>query len=145
MAKKGIFRRIADRITAPIVKTTTAVKDVVAAPFTKKPTKRSSKKKQPAPTPTPAEKPRPTPKVAREMLSEKLSDTYFLRRKFNAATMNKKIDKMTDAQVYAALDMSDDDIETAVRAKPGTATEWADPDDPTVNVLWYHSSEAMLG
>ena len=156
MAKKGFFRRIADSITSPLKKITEPVARVAKAPFAKKEapkpkpapkpkTKRRAKKpaKPVAPQIAPA-KPKPSPAVAREMLYTKLQDMYWLQKKWDAAAMSKRINKMTDAQVYAALEMSEDDIETTARKKPSDAPEWAPPDDPNANLLWYYGGEASL-
>ena len=160
MAKKGIFRRFTERITSPVkkaaasvgeavTKTTTTVKKTVTAPFTKKPAKRKpapkpAKRQVPPPKPPPPlPKPKPSPAVAREMLHTKLQDMYWLQKKWDAAATSKRINKMTDAQVYAALDMSENDIETAARTSPRANPELAAPDDPNSNILWYHGGEAI--
>ncbi|MEU0398338.1 hypothetical protein ABZ208_37470 [Streptomyces sp. NPDC006208] len=150
MAKKGIFRRFTETITTPVKKVTTAVVDsvkdagtavkkTVARPFTRKlkPAKKPAKKVSP--------KPRPTPAVAREQLHQKLSDMHWLAKKWDSAAMSKRISKMTDTQVYAALDMSENEIESATRADPSVSTRWAAPDDPNSNILWYHGGETMVG
>lgn len=160
MAKKGFFRKLADTITSPIKKATDSVTRVVAAPFTKKEapkpkpapkpkTKKWRKKKAapvapPKPAP-PIASPKPTPAVARQQLHTKLQDMYWLQKKWDAAAMSKRIDRMTDDQVYAALDMSENDIETTARMKPTQAPEWAAPDDPNANMLWYHGGETVVG
>lgn len=126
MAKKGIFRRIAERITSPFKK---------AAPTARPTPKRTSTAARPS---------RPSPAVAREQLFVKFQDMYWLQKKWDAAATSKRISKMTDAQVYAVLDMSENDIETAVRTKPKTTPEWASPDDPNSNMLWYHGGETMV-
>jgi hypothetical protein len=167
MAKKGIFRKLATRITAPITKTFTAVTDVtkragsavaetVKAPFVKKTKSAKPKPKttKPAVAPRPKvnltrttpkpkrSKPRPTPAVAREQLMEKLQDMYWLQKKWDAATMSRRINKMTDEQVYAALDLTENQVETVVRQST-PAPQWAAPDDPTSNVLWYHGEAGL--
>lgn len=167
MAKKGIFRKLATRITAPIVKTVTAVTDAtkragtavaetVKAPFVKKPKSATPPPAQP-PRPVPPRpkvnlqratpkpkrpKPRPTPAVARERLMEKLQDMYWLQKKWDAATMSKRINRMTDEQVYAALDLTENQVETVVR-QTTPAPQWAAPDDPTSNILWYHGEAGL--
>jgi len=167
MAKKGIFRKFAARITAPIVKTVTSVTDAtkragsavaetVKAPFVKKSKSATPKPKTKRPTPAPAPKvdlvrttprtrrpkSRPSPAVAREMLMEKLHDMYWLQKKWDAATMSRRINKMTDDQVYAALNLTDDQVETVVRQST-PAPQWAAPDDPTSNILWYHGEAGL--
>jgi hypothetical protein len=163
MAKKGIFRRFAERITAPVKtvstavtdaakKTTGAVKDVVTAPFTKKTRRKPAPKPRPKvslerTTPRPRiAKPRPNPALARELLHQKLQDMYWLQKKWDAAAMTRRINRMTDDQVYKALDLSENDIETAARVKPSAQSMWADPEDPTnKNIMWYHGGETMVG
>lgn len=105
----------------------------------------SRKKKAQPPQPQPTQPPaKPSPAVAREMLMAKLHDMYWLQKKYDAAATSKRISRMTDAQVYRALDMSENDIETAVRARPTDHPELAPPDDPNSNIYWYHGSEAMF-
>ena len=129
MAKRGFLRRLTDKITQPVK---SAVQRVTA-PIRKKPSAPKPAKKR---TPTP--KPKPSPAVAREQLMQKYESMYFLQRKYDAASTSRRIDRMTDAQVYAALDMTENDLETAVRTKPTDEQRWAAPDDPTSNILWYH-------
>lgn len=143
-----------DKITAPISK-------VVSAPFKRSEAKKSTKAKTkvkktdtkvkktesgPKPevaTPKPAapSKSRPTPAVAREQLMVKFQDMYWLQKKWDAAAMNKRVTRMTDEQVYEALDLTENDIDTAVRRDPRDHPEWASPDDPTSNILWYHGGQ----
>jgi hypothetical protein len=142
---KGFFRRFTERISTSVEKITSTV----TRPFKKEPKapqpKKAPKKAAPAPkpTPTPTPKPKPSPAVAREQLMAKLQDMYWLQRKWDAAAMSKRINKMTDEQVYAALDLSENDIETAARMDPRAHPEYAAPDDPNSNVLWYHGGETM--
>lgn len=143
MAKRGLFRRIADKVTAPVKK----VAETVAAPFKKSPDKprrpkRSERKKAEKVALAPPK--RPSPAVAREQLHAKLQDMYWLQKKWDAAAMSKRIDKMTDDQVYRALEMSENDVESAVRTKPDRSPEWASPDDPNSNILWYHGGDVTV-
>lgn len=87
---------------------------------------------------------RPSPAVAREQLAAKFQDMFWLQKKWDAAATNKRINRMTDDQVYAALDLSENEIDTAVRANPREHSEWASPDDPNSNILWYHGGEASI-
>lgn len=118
-------------------------------PKAKKPSKvakvfrRKSKQEPTKPAPQ-SEATKPAPAVAREMLFTKFHDMFWLQGKWDAATTSKQINRMTDAQVYAALDMSENDIDSAVRADPRSDGKWADPDDPNANILWYHGRGAKV-
>ncbi|WP_333746383.1 MULTISPECIES: hypothetical protein [unclassified Streptomyces] len=136
--------KVADTIATPFKKKEASAKKS-ARKTDKKPTSKPPARKVPPPKPAPPlHKPKPSPAVARERLMEKLQDMYWLQRKWDAAAMSKRINKMTDAQVYAALDMSENDIETAARANPRSQPEYAAPDDPNSNILWYHGGESMI-
>jgi hypothetical protein len=75
------------------------------------------------------------------MLFSKMRDMYSLQRGWNAPATSRRIDKMTDDQVYRALNLSENDLETAARSKD---VRWAAPDDPNSNALWYHSDRKSV-
>lgn len=81
-----------------------------------------------------------SPAAARELLFRKMRDMYWLQEKWDAPATSRRIDRMTDQQVFAALGLNEDQHESAVRETP-SKSRWASKDDPTHNVLWYHGGE----
>lgn len=75
---------------------------------------------------------KPAPDVARELLLAKLQDIFRDQKQWDDATLKSRISRMTDKQVYAALGMSESDME------PRPSTEGEPPEGSESMRFWYH-------
>jgi hypothetical protein len=138
VARKGFFKKLAESI-GKVFGAKPKQPPKPAAPKPRPiPPKPTYAPTPPPPKPTHAPAP-PSPAVAREQLYRKLYDQYWLMDQWDSPATSRRIDRMTDAQVYAALGLSEDDLDTAVREVPEHSVHWASMEDPDANVLWYHS------
>lgn len=85
--------------------------------------------------------PQNDPASAREQLLAKLQAMPRYQEKWPHDVMARRIAKMTDKQVSAALAMSDEEIEAAARAEPD---RYAPPTDPTPVTLWDHADHRWV-
>lgn len=65
---------------------------------------------------------------------------YWLMDKWDAPATSRRIDAMSDEQVYAAIELSENDIDRAVHTR-ARGSSWESSADPDKNVLWYHGGE----
>jgi len=63
---------------------------------------------------------------------------YGFENKFASLTVSRRIDRMTETQVYDALKLTDAQLDSAVKQNP-PPPRWAQEDNSEYNVLWYHA------
>ena len=80
-----------------------------------------------------------SPGQARTALFNKMHDLFSNNVKWSGPATSRRIDDMTDEQVYATLPLSADEI-AAVGREPNPG-DWQSESDHNQNVLWYHGGE----
>ncbi|MFC5802830.1 hypothetical protein [Streptomyces formicae] len=76
--------------------------------------------------------------VAREMLLRKYRRLRCLRKRWDEAAMTRRISRMSDEQVFAALALSKREIRARAKAKPDPASRWAPATGDKPVRLWDH-------